>query len=349
MSTKLNFSLLSTLTGLAGVSGREAPVREFLRKRLSSCADEIKTDALGNLIVYKRGTSDKNLVLCAHMDEVGLMVRYMDERGFIYFVPVGGIDPRTLLAQWVRIQTKTGPILGVIGTKPAHVTTEAERGKAVPMNDLYIDTGLSAQELRAQVTPGDSVVLDRTYEEFGTNRICAKALDNRAGVFVLAELLRAVKTPFYNIYAVFTVQEEVGLRGAKTAAFGIKADLGFALDTTGAADIPGCAAQDQLVRLGDGVGISVIDGYTITPQWLFEGLKQFCTKENIRWQVRVAPRGGNDAGAIHLDKTGVAACALSIPTRNIHSCVEVIDKQDVQAMFRLMLGIAQQGLEDVRP
>lgn len=344
MTEKLDFAVLEKLTNLAGVSGRETPVREYLTQILTPHADEIRTDVLGNLIVYKKGTSDKNLLLCAHMDEVGLMVRYVDDNGFLYFVPVGGIDPRTLLAQRVRVQTKKGPILGVIGTKPAHITTEADRAKAVPMNDLYIDTGLPAGKVHELVEPGDSAVLDRQYEEFGDGRICAKALDDRAGAFVLAELVRHAKNPFYNIYAVFTVQEEVGLRGATTAAFGIDADLGFALDSTGAADIPGCSAPNYIVRVGGGVGVSVIDGRTITPDWLFEGLKQICRQEKINWQVRCAPRGGNDAGVIHLSKTGIPACALSLAARNIHSCVEVSAKADIEAMFQLVSYVAHHGV-----
>lgn len=344
MTEKLDFAVLEKLTNLAGVSGRETPVREYLTQILTPYADEIRTDVLGNLIVYKKGTSDKNLLLCAHMDEVGLMVRYVDDNGFLYFVPVGGIDPRTLLAQRVRVQTKKGPILGVIGTKPAHITTEADRAKAVPMNDLYIDTGLPAGKVHEIVEPGDSAVLDRQYEEFGDGRICAKALDDRAGAFVLAELVRHAKNPFYNIYAVFTVQEEVGLRGATTAAFGIDADLGFALDSTGAADIPGCSAPNYIVRVGGGVGVSVIDGRTITPDWLFEGLKQICRQEKINWQVRCAPRGGNDAGVIHLSKTGIPACALSLAARNIHSCVEVSAKADIEAMFQLVSYVAHHGV-----
>ncbi len=345
MTEKLDFSLLKTLTNLAGVSGREDEVRNYLKETLTPYADEIKTDVLGNLIVYKKGTSDKNLLLCAHMDEVGLMVRYVDDNGFLYFVTVGGIDPRTLLAQRVRVQTKNGPILGVIGTKPAHITTEADRAKAVPLSDLYIDTGLPAGKVHEQVEPGDPVVLDRQYEEFGDGRICAKALDDRAGAFVLAELVRTLKNPFYNVYAVFTVQEEVGLRGATTAAFGIEADLGFALDSTGAADIPGCAPHNHIVRVGGGVGVSVIDGRTITPTWLFEGLKDICRQEKINWQVRCAPRGGNDAGVIHLSKTGIPACALSLAARNIHSCVEVSAKSDMEALFQLVSYVAKHGIE----
>lgn len=345
MDAKLDFSILKTLTELPGVSGRETAVREYLKNLLKDSADEISTDTLGNLIVFKRGTSDKNLLFCAHMDEVGLMIHFVDERGFLRFVTVGGIDPRTLLAQRVRVQTKSGALLGIIGTKPAHITTEADRGKAVGIKELFIDLGLPADEVKKRVEPGDWAVLDRSYEEFGDGKISAKALDNRAGVFVLAEVVRALKNPFYNVYAVFTVQEEVGLRGATTAAYGVKADVALCLDTTGAADIPGCAPQDYICSLGGGVGLTALDARTITPENLLNELKQICDTHNIRRQVRVAPRGGNDAGAVHLSKTGVPTCGLSVPTRNIHSNVEIISKQDLENMFCLAYWAGQNGLK----
>ncbi len=347
MELKLDFSILKTLTELPGISGRETAVRRYLQKMLSPYADSVRTDALGNLILFKKGVSDKNLLFCAHMDEVGLMIHHVDERGFLRFVTVGGIDPRTLLAQRVRVQTKEGALLGVIGTKPAHITTEADRAKALGVKELFIDVGLSGEEARGRVEIGDFAVLDRPYEEFGDGLICAKALDNRAGVFVLAELVKALKNPFYNSYAVFTVQEEVGLRGAGTAAFGIEADLALCLDTTGAADIPGCAPQDYICALGQGVGITALDARTITHPGLFEALKTLCKKENIRWQVRIAPRGGNDAGAVHQSKTGVPTCGLSIPTRNIHSNVEIVSKDDINNTFRLACEVARNGLKDV--
>ncbi len=347
MELKPNFSILKTLTELPGISGRETAVRQYLQETLSPYADSVRTDVMGNLIVFKKGTSDKNLLFCAHMDEVGLMVHYVDERGFLRFVTVGGIDPRTLLAQRVRVQTKNGPLLGVIGTKPAHITTEADRAKALGVKELFIDIGLSGEEAKKCVEIGDFAVLDRPYEEFGDGLVCAKALDNRAGVFILAELVKALKNPFYNVYAVFTVQEEVGLRGATTAAFGIEADLALCLDTTGAADIPGCAPQDYICSLGQGVGITALDARTITNPVLFDALKSLCRKQHIRYQVRVAPRGGNDAGAVHLSKTGVPTCGLSIPTRNIHSNVEIVSKTDIQHTFRLAYEAAQNGLKDV--
>ena len=345
MDAKLDFSILKTLTELPGVSGRETAVREYLKNLLKDSADEIRTDALGNLIVFKKGSSNKNLLFCAHMDEVGLMIHFVDERGFLRFVTVGGIDPRTLLAQRVRVQTKSDALWGIIDTKPAHITTEADRGKALGVKELFIDLGLSAEEAKKRVEPGAWAVLDRSYEEFGDGKISAKALDNRAGVFVLAEVVRALKNPFYNVYAVFTVQEEVGLRGATTAAYGVNADVSLCLDTTGAADIPGCAPQDYICSLGGGVGLTALDARTITPENLFNELKQICDTHNIRRQVRVAPRGGNDAGAVHLSKTGVPTCGLSVPTRNIHSNVEIVSKQDLEDTFRLAYWAAQNGLK----
>ena len=225
MTKKLDFSLLKTLTQLPGISGREENVRNFLKEELSSYADEVRTDVLGNLILTKKGTSGKTLLLCAHMDEVGLMVRFIDERGFLRFVIVGGIDPRTLLAQRVRVQTKTGPLLGIIGTKPAHITTEAERSQAVPLKDLFIDLGLPVEQVKELVQVGDPIVLDRSYEEFGDGLISSKAIDNRGGAFILAEVFKQLKNPYYTVQAVFSVQEEGCVRGATRAAFEVDADV----------------------------------------------------------------------------------------------------------------------------
>ncbi len=344
MTKKIDFSLLKTLTQLPGLSGREEAVRKHLKDLLSPHADEVRVDVLGNLILTKRGTSGKTLLLCAHMDEVGLMVRFIDERGFLRFVTVGGIDPRTLLAQRVRVQTKSGPLLGIVGTKPAHITTEAERSQAVPLKELFIDLGLPVEKVKELVQVGDPIVLDRSYEEFGDGLISSKAIDNRGGAFILAEVFKQLENPYYTVHAVFTVQEEVGVRGATTAAFGLDADVSLCLDTTGAADIPGVAPQDYIVRIGGGVGISVLDSMTITPKPLFDELKKCCEQHHILYQVRIAQRGGNDAGAIHLAKTGTPTCALSLPTRNIHSNVEVCSKKDIQAMVDLTLLCVQEGL-----
>lgn len=339
MKQILDFSLLKTLTQLPGVSGRESAVRQFLLEHLNLLAtDSVRTDALGNLIITRKGSSDKAVLLCAHMDEVGLMIQHIDERGFLRFIPVGGLDPRTLLAQRVRVQTAQGELPGVIGVKPAHITTEADRAKAVPFKELFIDLGLMPQEVKKRVNVGDVAVLDRSYLEFGDDLVSAKALDNRAGVFVLAEILRYADKPVHTIHAVFSTQEEVGLRGAQTAAYGIEADVCLCLDTTGAADIPGILPQDQIVSVGEGVGITALDARTITPKPLLDQLTQLCKFHDIPFQVRIAPRGGTDAGAVHLSKTGIPSCSLAIPTRNIHSNVEIASKHDIQALFNLVFG-----------
>ena len=336
MPEMLDFSLLKTLTQLPGVSGRERAVRDFLLTTLPIAQDDARVDALGNLIITRKGTTDKAVLLCAHMDEVGLMVQHIEPDGFLRFIAVGGIDPRTLLAQRVWVQTRQGPLLGVIGTRPAHVTTESERARAVALHDLFIDIGMSGEAARNCVQVGDVAVLERSYEEFGEEKICAKAIDDRVGVFVLAEILRHVQNPAYTVHAVFSTQEEVGGRGAMTAAYGLNADVCLCLDTTGAADIPGVSPQDYITRVGGGVGITALDARTITPQPLFEDLAALCIANRIPWQVRIAPRGGTDAGVVHVSKTGMVSCSLAVPTRNIHSNVEVISKRDVHAMFELV-------------
>lgn len=338
----MDFANLKKLTQLDGVAGRETVVREEITRQLSALTSAIHTDALGNLVALVPGNSQKTVLLCAHMDEVGLMINYISPEGFLYFVPVGGIDPRTLLAQRVQVHTSKGVLTGVIGTKPAHITREAERSQAVPMNDLCIDVGLSGAEAAAAVQVGDYATLQRAYEEFGQGRICTKALDDRVGCFCILEALKQIKKPAYNVCAVFSAQEEVGARGAGVAAFGIKADLALAVDATGAADIPLCRPQDYLVRLGAGAAITALDATSITSKELFEDLLSLCRENKIRHQVRIAPRGGNDAGVLQRSREGQRACALSVPVRNIHSNVEVADKQDIAAMIDL-LGVILAG------
>lgn len=340
----MDFSTLELLTQLDGIAGREQAVRQELARQLAPLAQAVRRDELGNLLAQVPGTGPGRVILCAHMDEVGLMVRYISPEGFVYFTPVGGIDPRTLLAQRVRLHTAQEVLTGVIGTKPAHITQEKERGQAVPMAELYIDVGLSGEEAVRRIALGDWAVLQRGYEEFGTGRICSKALDDRAGCFCILEALRRVPHPAVTAQVVFSVQEEVGARGAGTAAFGLEADAALAVDATGAADIPGLRPQDYLVRLGGGAGITALDAMTITPKWLFDGLMHLCGQKQIRHQVRIAPRGGNDAGVLHRSRTGMAACAVSVPVRNIHSNVEVADKQDLEAVIRLLCAVLEGGL-----
>ena len=341
----MDFTNLKTLCQLDGVSGREEAVRQEISNQLSSLAQDIRIDDLGNLMAFKKGRTNQNIILCAHMDEVGLMVNYISPEGFLSFVPVGGLDPRTLLAQRVRVHTRQGVLKGVIGTKPVHITQEAERGKAVPINELFIDLGLSGAEAAEQVSLGDFATLERSFEELGAHCFCSKAFDDRVGCFCILEALKRVKNPFYGVHLVFSSQEEVGLRGAGVAAYGLEASLALAVDATGAADIPLCRPQDYLTRLGGGVAISAMDACTITPAWLFEGLRDLCKEQQVPYQVRIAPRGGNDAGALHRSRRGMAACALSVPTRNIHSNVEVVHKKDIESTVQLLCAVLENGVE----
>ncbi len=341
----MDFSNLKKLCELGGIAGRETAVRQEIARQLQPLAQDLHTDALGNLLAYLPGSTSQKIVLCAHMDEVGLMIHYIAPGGFLYFVPVGGIDPRTLLAQRVTVHTARGPLTGVIGTKPAHITQPKERTQAVPLEELFIDVGLPAEAVTQRVAVGDFVTLQRPFESFGDGRICAKALDDRVGCFCLLEALRRVRHPKVGVHIVFSAQEEVGLRGAGTAAFGLDADVALAVDATGAADIPSCRPQEYLTRLGGGVAVSALDAATITPQWLLEALLALCRTRQIRSQLRIAPRGGNDAGALHRSKTGVPACALSVPVRNIHSNVEVADEQDIAATVDLLQAVLENGFQ----
>ena len=335
----MDISNLKTLTQLDAISGREQAVREEISRQVAAFAGQVRTDTLGNLIASIPGSGPERVILCAHMDEVGLMIKYISPEGFLYFVAVGGIDPRTLLAQRVTVHTASGKLTGIIGTKPAHITQEAERGKAVPLNELYIDVGLPGPVAAQQIRVGDFATLQRGFEEFGDGRVSSKALDDRVGCFCILEALKRVPHPVVNAEVVFSVQEEVGTRGAGVAAFGLEADAAFAVDATGAADIPLCRAQDYIVSLGKGVGITALDSMTITPQWLFEELKNLCNREKIAYQVRIAPRAGNDAGALHRSRTGITTCALSVPVRNIHSNVEVAAVADIEATVNLLCAI----------
>lgn len=332
----MDFTNLQKLTQLDGISGRESAVREEIVRQLVPLAKEVHTDAMGNVLAFVPGKSEKTLILSAHMDEVGLMVSYISAEGFLFFTTVGGIDYRTLLAQRVRVHTARGMLTGVIGTKPAHITSAADRSKSVPLEELYIDVGLGSAAAQ-YVQVGDFATLQRPYEELGDDFVSTKALDDRVGCFCILEALKKVSHPAFNVQVVFSTQEEVGLRGAMAAATGLKADVALAVDATGAADVPFCHPKDYIMRLGGGAGISALDAATITQEWLFENLKAVCEQQQIAYQVRIAPRGGNDAGAF--SRMGMPACALSVPVRNIHSNVEVANKGDIVAMIDLLSAI----------
>lgn len=333
----MTYPLLKQVCEIPGAPGFEQRVRAFVLEQLEGLADEVSVDALGNVIALKKGKADKRVMVAAHMDEIGFIVTHIDEEGFIRFHPLGGFDPKTLTAQRVIIHGQKD-IIGVMGSKPIHIMRPEERNKAVAIQDFFIDTGMSKAEVEAIVSVGDPITRERELIEMG-NCVNSKSLDNRLSVFILLETLRQLKgkeVP-YDIYGVFTVQEEVGVRGASVAAHHINPDFGLGLDVTIAYDLPGSQPHEQITRLGKGTAIKVMDGYTICDYRMVAYLKEVADKQGIAWQPEILTGGGTDTHGIQLKgKNGAIAGAISIPTRHIHQVIEMAHKSDIQASIDLL-------------
>ncbi len=322
--------LLKKLTAASGISGREDDVRSLIISEMKPLVDDLKTDVMGNVIGHKKGKSKKRLVIAAHMDEIGLMVNHVDDNGFLRVLPIGGIDPRTLMAQRVVVHGKK-ELNGVIGSKPIHVLTEDEKKKALKVEDYFVDVGLPGDKVKKLVSLGDTITWHRDFTEVG-DCYTSKAFDDRVGVFVMIEALRKIagKDLPVETYAVATVQEEVGVRGATTSAIGLDPDIGIAVDITLAVDVPGTAEHQQITRLGEGAAIKIMDGLSISNPKLVEHMKAIAKKKKIKYQMEILPRGGTDAGALQRGGGRAAVITISIPTRYGHSSVETIHKKDVQ-------------------
>ena len=341
----MSFELLKRLCATPGVPGREEAFRELLIAELQGIADDIRTDALGNLIALRRGKGQtpRTIMLAAHMDEIAFVVRAIHKDGFIYFHPLGGFDPRTLVAQRVKIYGKR-VLDGVIGIKATHLTTPEERSKVIPIEELFIDVGLPADEVRELVSIGDPITLERELIAMG-NLYTGKTLDDRVGVYVMLEAFRSFSESADDVYAVATVQEEVGVRGARVAAFGLDPDIGIAIDVTIAADTPGMEEHQQCTRLGKGVAIKILDSYSISHPGLVRFLRQIAEEEGIPYQLEVLPRGGTDAAAMQVSRAGIPVCTLSIPNRYTHSVVECVHRDDVQATIQLLRRFLERSAE----
>jgi endoglucanase len=332
--------LLKRLSETPGIPGREEAMRLIVQEALSGHVDEITVDRLGNVIAHKNGISPK-VAIAAHMDEIGFLVSHVDEEtGFLRVDPLGGFDPRVLVAQRVAIHGRGGVIYGLIGTKPVHVLTDEERKKTPEMKDLFVDIGLSGKEAKEHVRVGDPVTLMQTFAGMG-NLVTGKALDDRLGVYVGIEAMKRLGKHQADVYFIATVQEEVGLRGARTSAFAIAPDIGVALDVTVACDIPSVPSHEQLTRLGKGVAIKVKDSASISHPGLVQFLVNLAEERKIRYQLEVLPRGGTDAGAIQPVREGVAVVTISIPTRYIHTVVETAHKEDIEAAINLLVAFLE--------
>ncbi len=333
----IDIELLSQICKASGAPGYEEEIRSLVARNVRDYCDELSVDNMGNLIAFKKGKKNKRLLLAAHMDEIGFVVSHIDKNGFVKFHPLGGFDPKTLTAQRVLIHGKE-TIYGVMGSKPIHIMTAEERHKAPKMDDFFIDTGRSAEELKSLIDIGDAITRERELVEMG-DCVNSKSLDNRVSVFVLVEVLKKMKSiqPDYDSYFVFTVQEEVGLRGAEAVSSAINPDFGIAIDTTIAYDLPGSQEHEQVTSLGGGVAIKILDGRAICDSRMIKFLRSTADKEEIQWQHEVLPLGGTDTAAIQRSGAGGAiAGALSIPTRHIHQVIEMCHKQDILNCINLL-------------
>lgn len=319
--------LLKKLTEAIGVSGGEQEIRSIIVEEIKDKVDLMYIDKIGNIIAYKKGIKnpDKRVMLSAHMDEVGLIVVNIEDSGLIRFKSVGGIDPRVLLSKIVYIGEKL--VSGVIGTKAIHLQEIEERKNAVKIKDLYIDIGtLNKEETENLINLGDYISFNSKYIEFGNNLIKAKALDDRVGCAILIQMLD--KEYDFSLYTTFTVQEEVGLRGAKVAAFDVNPDIALVIEGTTCSDVPGTESYEYATRLGKGPAISIMDAASYSDKNIAKTLFQIGKDNNIPVQYKKTTFGGNDSGAIHLTKEGIRTGAISIPCRYIHSPSSVMNKKD---------------------
>ncbi|AKB77233.1 Tetrahedral aminopeptidase [Methanosarcina horonobensis HB-1 = JCM 15518] len=336
-------SLLEKFTNAHGISGFEDEVRKLLEKELEPYVDSMREDTMGNLIAVKEGKGP-SVMLAAHMDEIGLMVRYIDDNGFLRFVGIGGWFDQTLLNQRVMIHGKKGSIPGVIGSKPPHVMKDEDRKKPVKLEDMFIDIGAKDMEDAGNlgVEIGTTASIDQEFVPLANGKVTSKAFDDRAGIVILLEVMKQLheRKIEANVYAVGTVQEEVGLKGARTCAFGICPDVALALDTTIPGDHPGISKTDSALELGKGPVITVADasgrGLIAHPQ-ILRWLRETADKNEIPYQLGVGSGGTTDATSIHLTKEGIPTGTVSIATRYIHSPVEVLDMADIEACVSLIV------------
>jgi endoglucanase len=333
----MNIPLLKEICETPGAPGHENRIREVVLREIKPLVDEISIDKMGNVTAILRGKERKKVMAAAHMDEIGFMVTHIDDKGFVRFHTLGGFDAKTLTAQRVIVHGSSD-IIGVMGSKPVHIMSPEERNKAPQIGDYFIDLGMSKEEVEKIVSIGNAVTRQRELIEMG-NCVNCKSIDNRISVFILIETLRKLKGAKipYDFYAAFTVQEEVGLRGASVAAHHIEPDFGIGLDTTVAFDTPGARPHEMVTALGAGAGIKIMDSSTICDTRMIAYMKQVADKNNIKWQAEILPAGGTDTGALQRNgKTGSIAGAISIPTRHIHQAIEMADKSDIQGCIDLL-------------
>lgn len=338
---------LKQISETPGVSGFESPVKQLLIQRLSS-SSEVLYDKLGS-VIFKKDGSDKNLriMIASHMDEIGFMVKFITKEGFLKFATLGGWWEQVMLGQRVTVQTAKGPIPGVIGSKPPHILTPEERKKMVPKKDMYIDIGANDDKEAKEVfgiRPGNAVVPYSSFTPMANEKyLLGKAWDNRIGCAIMADVIRGLGSEMHpnSVFGVGTVQEEVGLRGAKTSTAVIDPHIALAIDTCVSGDTPGVSNDQAASKLGKGVAISILDASLIPHTPLRDYVVDLAEQNHIPYQLEFTEGGGTDAGRIHLHNQGVPSLVISIPTRYIHSHNSIIHRDDYEAAVRLIITIAK--------
>lgn len=333
------YNNIKALCELNGISGREGIVANKIVELITGLATDIRVDNIGNVIAFKKGknTPTNKIMLAAHMDEIGMIVTDVTDEGMLRIATVGGVNSKVILGRAVCISNSN--VMGIIGTKAIHMQSAEERKTAVPADDLYVDIGAKNKaDALNHVALGDSISFIGDFEEFGDGFIKAKALDDRAGCAILIEIMK--QDLIFDTYFAFSVQEEVGLRGAKVAAHSINPDVAIVIETTASGDVAGVKGSDRVSVIGEGAVVSYMDNGTIYDKTLFDLAFHLAKEQGITCQTKTKISGGNDAGAIKVANNGVRTAAISVPTRYIHSPANVAKKSDIDAVYRLALAMA---------
>jgi putative aminopeptidase FrvX len=328
----MNVGLLRELTETSGVPGYEDRVRAVVRRELEPHVDRLRTDEMGNVIGTIEGSTDYEVAVAAHMDEIGFMVRHVDEDGFVELDALGGWDPRVLRAQRVTIHGAEGDLTGVLGSNPPHGGVDEEETPEV--SDLKVDLGRDAEEVEELVDVGDLVTMEQTTEEIG-EVVTGKALDDRASVYAILQAASRVD-PDVTVHFAATVQEEVGLRGATALGTDLDPDLAIALDVTLAQDVPGYEPGERVTELGEGAAIKLKDSSVITTPKVHRRLRSVAESHEIPHQLEVLPAGGTDTAGFQNTNGATPVGAISIPTRYLHTVTETANREDIDAVVDLL-------------
>ncbi len=330
-------ALMKKIIQAAGISGYEGEIAQIMCDELKKSVPDAHIDRFGNVIA-KKGSGGKKIMLAAHMDEIGLLVKYISKEGFISFIKVGGVDDKILPAQRVVIKGKKGDVFGILGAKPPHLLKEEDRNKPIKYEDMFIDIGAkSKEEALERVALGDAIIFEQNAGVLSGNLYFGKAVDNRVGCYALLKIMERVSCNA-EVYGVATVQEEVGLKGARTASFKIDPDYAIALDTNVAGDTPQISEKESALKLNDGVSITLIEASgrgLIVNEKMKNIFIETARKNAIKHQIAVIEGGMTDGAMMYMNRSGVPTGVLAIPARYVHSASGVFSMDDVQSAIDL--------------